>query len=211
MKQLAEKIAPKKTEKKTEPENLAIDKTRTYLYETNTRQLAKDILADGYVSPDEEIKLELNHEEIIRDFLVSVDLLEKMEKNPTAYTSEALNAARFVVGRLHRAREVSLAKIQQISYANFIPPQEKQVRKMRREHKEYLDINFNLYQIFSLEGNAHEVIRYARQQEKNRQMTPEQAKQTEKRIMELVNLVIEKGHKDRYVQQFLEEKNVQKS
>jgi len=58
-----------------------------------------------------------------------------------------------------------------------------------------------------LEGNAHEVIRYARKQEKNRQMTPEQARQTEKRIMELVNLIIEKGHKERYIQQFLEQNN----
>ena len=92
---------------------------------------------------------EENHDEIIRDFLVSMDLLEKMEKNPSAYSQEAIDANRFVVNRLRRAREVSLAKMQQIKYANFIPPQEKQVRKMRREHKEYLDINFNLYQIFS--------------------------------------------------------------
>ena len=211
MKKMAETLLQSKTEKKVEPVNLSVDKTRTYLYEKNTRQLAEDILADGYVSPDEEVKIEANHEEIIRDFLVSVDLLEKMEKNPNAYSSEALQSIRFVVNRLHRAREVSLAKIQQISYSNFIPPHEKQIRQERRKNKEYLDINFNLYQIFSLEGNAHEVIRYARKQEKDRQMTPEQARQTEKRIMELVNLIIEKGHKERYIQQFLEQNNTRMS
>ena len=129
MKKMAETLLQSKTEKKVEPVNLSVDKTRTYLYEKNTRQLAEDILADGYVSPDEEVKIEANHEEIIRDFLVSVDLLEKMEKNPNAYSSEALQSIRFVVNRLHRAREVSLAKIQQISYSNFIPPHEKQIRQ----------------------------------------------------------------------------------
>ena len=187
------------------PQDLSVDKTRTYLYETNTRRLAKDVLADNYVSAKEKIQMQANHDEIIRDFLVSVDLLNKMEKNPSAYSVEALEAARFVVNRLMRAREISLAKMQQIQYANFVPPQEKALRMERRKRKEHLDINFNLYQIFALNGNAQEVIRYAREQEKNRYMTPQEASRTEKRIMELVNQVIEKGQDERYIRQFLEQ------
>lgn len=185
--------------------NVSVDKTRTYLYETNTRELSKAILADNYVSPKEKLQMEANHDEIIRDFLVSLDLLEKMEKNPSAYSAEALEAARFVVNRLHRARELSLAKMQQVQYANFIPPQEKALRMERRKRKEHLDINFNLYQIFSLNGNANEVIRYAKEQEKQRQMTPEEIQKTEKRIMALVNQVIEKGQDERYIRQLLEQ------
>lgn len=185
--------------------DLSVDKTRTYLYETNTRKLAKDILADNYVSMKEKIQMQDNHDEIIRDFLVSVDLLEKMEKNPTAYSKEALDAARFVVNRLMRAREISLAKMQQIQYANFVPPQEKALRMERRKRKEHLDINFNLYQIFALNGNAQEIIRYAREQEKNRQMTPQEMEKTEKRIMDLVNQIIEKGQDERHIRQFLEQ------
>jgi len=104
-----------------------------------------------------------------------------------------------------RAREISLAKMQQIQYANFVPPQEKALRMERRKRKEHLDINFNLYQIFALNGNAQEVIRYAREQEKNRYMTPQEASRTEKRIMELVNQVIEKGQDERCIRQFLEQ------
>ena len=144
-------------------------------------------------------------EEIIRDFLVSVDLLEKMEKNPNAYSKEALDAARFVVNRLMRAREISLAKMQQIQYANFVPPQEKALRMERRKRKEHLDINFNLYQIFALNGNAQEIVHYAREQEKNRQMTPQEMEKTEKRIMDLVNQIIEKGQDERHIRQFLEQ------
>lgn len=186
-------------------QDLSVDKTRTYLYETNTRKLVKDILADNYVSMKEKLQMQDNHDEIIRDFLVSVDLLEKMEKNPTAYSKEALDAARFVVNRLMRAREISLAKMQQIQYANFVPPQEKALRMERRKRKEHLDINFNLYQIFALNGNAQEVIRYAREQEKNRQMTPQEMEKTEKRIMDLVNQIIEKGQDERHIRQFLEQ------
>ena len=185
--------------------DLSVDKTRTYLYETKTRELAKDVLADNFVSSEEKIKMQDNHDEIIRDFLVSVDLLEKMEKNPQSYSKEALEAARFVVNRLMRAREVSLAKMQQIQFANFVPPQEKALRMERRKRKEFLDINFNLYQIFGLNGNANEVIRFARAQEKNRQMTPQEASRIEKRIMDLVNQVIEKGQDERYIRQFLEQ------
>ena len=185
--------------------DLSVDKTRTYLYETNTRKLVKDILADNYVSMKEKLQMQDNHDEIIRDFLVSVDLLEKMEKNPTAYSKEAMDAARFVVNRLMRAREISLAKMQQIQYANFVPPQEKALRMERRKRKEHLDINFNLYQIFALNGNAQEVIRYAREQEKNRQMTPQEMEKTEKRIMDLVNQIIEKGQDERHIRQFLEQ------
>jgi hypothetical protein len=164
-------------------QDLSVDKTRTYLYETNTRKMAKDILADNYVSTKEKLQMQDNHDEIIRDFLVSVDLLEEMEKNPNAYSKEALDAARFVVNRLMRAREISLAKMQQIQYANFVPPQEKALRMERRKRKEHLDINFNLYQIFALNGNAQEIVRYAREQEKNRQMTPQEMEKTEKRII----------------------------
>ena len=201
---MSEKIA-KKELVVVKPQDLTVDKTRTYLYETNTRELAKNILADHYVSTQEKIQMKENHDEIIRDFLVSVDLLHKMEKNPQAYSAEALDAARFVVNRLMRAREVSLAKMQQIQYANFVPPQEKALRMERRKRKEHLDINFNLYQIFALNGNAQEIVRYAREQEKNRQMTPKEMEQTERRIMELVNQVIEKGQDERYIRQFLEQ------
>ena len=186
-------------------QDLSVDKTRTYLYETNTRKMAKDILADNYVSTKEKLQMQDNHDEIIRDFLVSVDLLEKMEKNPNAYSKEALDAARFVVNRLMRAREISLAKMQQIQYANFVPPQEKALRMERRKRKEHLDINFNLYQIFALNGNAQEIVRYAREQEKNRQMTPQEMEKTEKRIMDLVNQIIEKGQDERHIRQFLEQ------
>ena len=185
-------------------ESISIDKTRTYLYETDTRKLAKDILADGYVSHDELLKMEANHEEIIRDFLVSTEKLEKMKKNPSAYSPAELDAIRYIVTHLMRAREISLAKMQQLKYANFIPPVEKELREERRRRKEHLDINFNLYQIFALNGSAHEVVEYARNQEKNRIMTPQEAKKTEKRIMRLINLVIEKGKDERYIRQFLE-------
>ena len=188
----------------TKVEDISVDKTRTYLYETGTRELAKDILADGYVSPDELLKMEENHNEIIRDFLVAADLLEKMEKNPSAYSTRELEAARFVMNRLMRAREVSMAKMQQIKYANFVPPQEKKIREERRENKEHLNINFNLYQIFALNGNAHKVIEYARNEEKKRILTPQEAQKTEKRIMRLINQVIEKGQDERYIRQFLE-------
>lgn len=181
-----------------------VDKTRTYLYETNTRNLAKDILSDGYVSDQEKIEMQANHDEIIRDFLIATELLEKMEKNPQNYSAKMMESARFVVNRLMRARELSLAKMQEIKYANYVPPAEKALRAERKKRKEHLDINFNLYQIFALNGNAHEVIAYARKQEKNRVMTPQEAEKTEKRIMDLVNQVIEKGQDERCIRQFLE-------
>ena len=181
-----------------------VDKTRTYLYETNTRNLAKEILSDGYVSDQEKIEMQANHDEIIRDFLIATELLEKMEKNPQNYSAKMIESARFVVNRLMRARELSLAKMQEIKYANYVPPAEKALRAERKERKEHLDINFNLYQIFALNGNAHEVIAYARKQEKNRVMTPQEAEKTEKRIMDLVNKVIEKGQDERCIRQFLE-------
>lgn len=194
----------KKEEPKAKMVDMSVDKTRTYLYETKTRELANDILADGYVSPSERLAMEANHDEIIRDFLVSTDLLAEMEKNPARYAPAELEAARFVVNRLLRAREVSLAKLQEIKFANFVPPVERKMRLQRRKNKEYLDINFNLYQIFALNGSAHEVVEFARKQEKKRVMTPQQAKITEKKIMDLINLIIEKGEDTRYIKQFLE-------
>ncbi len=198
------KVEPVKVTTPTPVQDLAVDKTRTYLYETGTRKLVKDILADGYVSVEEKNKMLFNHNEIIRDFLVAVDFLDKIEKNPAGYSRETLDAARFVVNRLMRARELSLAKMQQIQYANFVPPQEKALRAERAKRKEHLDINFNLYQIFALNGNAHEVISYARNKEKERIMTPQEVEKTQKRIMDLVNQVIEKGQDERYIRQFLE-------
>ena len=182
----------------------SIDETRSYLYETKTRQLAKDVLADGYVTPKERLDMENNHNEIIRDFLVATDLLAEMEQNPEQYSAGELDAARFVVARLMRAREISWAKIQEIKYANFILPNEKKQREERRRHKEHMDVNFNLYQIFALDGSAHEVIEYARQEEKKRVMTPKEVKKTKERIMELIDLIIEKGKEVRYIKQFLE-------
>ena len=206
--QKTEPVKAKEVKKKEEPKakiiDMSVDKTRTYLYETNTRKLASDILADGYVSPSERLAIEANHDEIIRDFLVSTDLLNEMEKNPARYAPAELDAARFVVNRLMRAREVSLAKLQEIKFANFVPPAEKKMRMQRRKNKEHLDINFNLYQIFALNGTAHEVVDFARKQEKKRVMTPQQAKKTEERIMNLINLIIEKGKDTRYIRQFLE-------
>lgn len=199
----------KKEEPKAKIIDTSVDKSRTYLYETRTRELASDILADGYVSPSERLAMEANHDEIIRDFLVSTDLLEEMEKNPKRYAPAELDAARFVVNRLTRAREVSLAKLQEIKFANFVPPAEKKLRMQRRKNKEYLDINFNLYQIFALNGSAHQVAEFARRQEKKRIMTPQQAKITEKRIMDLINLIIEKGKDTRYISQFLEDNQQQ--
>ncbi|MBP5534507.1 MAG: hypothetical protein J6Y03_03270 [Alphaproteobacteria bacterium] len=203
------KAEPKKKaelQKKESPlKSSSIDETRSYLYETKTRQLARDILADGYVTPREKLAMESNHNEIIRDFLVATDLLSEMENNPGQYLPAELEAARFVVARLIRAREISWAKIQQIKFANFVLPNEKAVREERRRRKEYLDINFNLYQIFGLDGSAHEVVEYAREQEKNRVMTSKEVKQTKEKIMDLVDRIVEKGKSVQCVRQFLED------
>ena len=193
----SQKVAP-------QMESSKIDGTRTYMYETMTRQLASDILADGYVSPSERLQMRANHEEIIRDFLVATDLLVDMEKHPERYSASELEAARYVVIHLMRAREISLAKMQEINYANFVPPPEKRVRQERKHRKEHLDIDFNLYQIFALDGNAHEVVEYARKEEEKRMMTPKDIKKTKKRIMSLVNQIIEKGKNARYIREFLE-------
>ena len=196
----AKEVAPVKVDaKKKAPQmqSSGIDESRTYLYETKTRELATRVLEDGYVSPSEKLEMEDNHGEIIRDFLVATDILEKMEKNPNVYSPAEFDAVRFVVARLKRARELSMAKLQEIKYANRISPEEKAKRKQRRQH-------FNLYQIFALDGGAHEVVDYARKEETKGIMTPEERQKTEKRIMKLVNLIIEKGKDARYIQQFLE-------
>lgn len=197
-------FAPVNAKTSAQKEASKIDGTRTYMYETATRQLAKDILADGYVSPSEKLQMKANHDEIIRDFLVATDLLAEMEKHPERYSSSELEAARYVVTHLMRAREISLAKMQEINYANFASPAEKEMRQERRRRKEHLDINFNLYQIFSLDGNAHEVVEFARKQEEERVMTPKEIKETKERIMALVNHIIEKGKDVRYIKEFLE-------
>ncbi len=186
-------------------QSVGVDKTRTYLYEKQTEQLANNIFADGIVTKQESVELRANHDEIIRDFLCACDVLDKMEQNPSAYSPESIDAARFVVNRLMRAREKSYAAMDKAAFYNHIPPAEKALREERRQKKEHLDINFNLYQIFALNGNAHEVVNYARKNEKTRVMTPEQALKTEKRIMDLVNQVIEKGQDERQIQQFLKD------
>ena len=76
---------------------------------------------------------------------------------------------------------------------------------MRRKNKEYLDINFSLYEIFALEGNAYDVIQYARRQEKARVMTPNEVQKTEKRIKDLVNQLVMNGSKGRSVMRFIKE------
>ncbi len=53
--------------------NQNVDKTRTYLYDTNTQKLVKSVFADGVVSEKEAQVLKENHDEIIRDFLVACE------------------------------------------------------------------------------------------------------------------------------------------
>ncbi|GEM_PF-3906194 len=183
--------------------NQNVDKTRTYLYDTNTQKLVKSVFADGVVSEKEAQVLKENHDEIIRDFLVACELLDKMEKEPQNYSKESVDAAKFVVNRLMRAREKSYAALDKATFYNALPPAEKQRRIERQQKKEHLDINFNLFQIFALNGAAHEVIKYARAQEMSRLMTPLDVKKAEKRIMEIVNEVIEKGQDERLMLQLL--------
>lgn len=183
--------------------NQNVDKTRTYLYDTNTQKLVKSVFADGVVSEKEAQVLKENHDEIIRDFLVACELLDKMEKEPQNYSKESVDAAKFVVNRLMRAREKSYAALDKATFYNALPPAEKQRRIERQQKKEHLDINFNLFQIFALNGAAHEVIKYARAQEMSRLMTPLDIKKAEKRIMEIVNEVIEKGQDERLMLQLL--------
>ena len=186
-------------------ESLHIDRGRTFSYEKRTRNMVNDVLADGYVSIAEKGIMKENHDFIIRDFLVATDLMEKMKRNPTAYSAAEMDAMHLIVTHLMRARELSLAKMHQVEYANFIPPQEKKLRMERRKRKEHLDINFNLYQIFALNGNANEVIRYAREQEKTRRLTPAEIERTEKRIMDVVNQIVENGQDERHVRRLLEQ------
>lgn len=183
--------------------NQNVDKTRTYLYDTNTQKLVKSVFADGVVTEKEAQVLKENHDEIIRDFLVACELLDKMEKEPQNYSKESVDAAKFVVNRLMRAREKSYAALDKATFYNALPPAEKQRRIERQQKKEHLDINFNLFQIFALNGAAHEVIKYARAQEMSRLMTPLDIKKAEKRIMEIVNEVIEKGQDERLMLQLL--------
>ncbi len=183
--------------------NQNVDKTRTYLYDTNTQKLVKSVFADGVVTEKEAQVLKENHDEIIRDFLVACELLDKMEKEPQNYSKESVDAAKFVVNRLMRAREKSYAALDKATFYNALPPAEKQRRIERQQKKEHLDINFNLFQIFALNGAAHEVIKYARAQEMSRLMTPLDVKKAEKRIMEIVNEVIEKGQDERLMLQLL--------
>lgn len=183
--------------------NQKVDKTRTYLYDTNTQKLVKSVFADGVVTEKEAQVLKENHDEIIRDFLVACELLDKMEKEPQNYSKESVDAAKFVVNRLMRAREKSYAALDKATFYNALPPAEKQRRIERQQKKEHLDINFNLFQIFALNGAAHEVIKYARAQEMSRLMTPLDVKKAEKRIMEIVNEVIEKGQDERLMLQLL--------
>ena len=183
--------------------NQNVDKTRTYLYDTNTQKLVKSVFADGVVTEKEAQVLKENHDEIIRDFLVACELLDKMEKEPQNYSKESIDAAKFVVNRLMRAREKSYAALDKATFYNALPPAEKQRRIERQQKKEHLDINFNLFQIFALNGAAHEVIKYARAQEMSRLMTPLDVKKAEKRIMEIVNEVIEKGQDERLMLQLL--------
>lgn len=183
--------------------NQNVDKTRTYLYDTNTQKLVKSVFADGVVTEKEAQVLKENHDEIIRDFLVACELLDKMEKEPQNYSKESVDAAKFVVNRLMRAREKSYAALDKATFYNALPPAEKKRRIERQQKKEHLDINFNLFQIFALNGAAHEVIKYARAQEMSRLMTPLDIKKAEKRIMEIVNEVIEKGQDERLMLQLL--------
>ncbi len=126
-----------------------------------------------------------------------------MEKEPQNYSKESVDAAKFVVNRLMRAREKSYAALDKATFYNALSPAEKQRRIERQQKKEHLDINFNLFQIFALNGAAHEVIKYARAQEMSRLMTPLDVKKAEKRIMEIVNEVIEKGQDERLMLQHL--------
>lgn len=183
--------------------NQNVDKTRTYLYDTNTQKLVKSVFADGVVTEKEAQVLKENHDEIIRDFLVACELLDKMEKEPQNYSKESVDAAKFVVNRLMRAREKSYAALDKATFYNALPPVEKQRRIERQQKKEHLDINFNLYQIFALNGAAHEVIKHARTQEMSRLMTPLDLKKAQKRIMDIVNEVIEKGQDERLMLQLL--------
>lgn len=183
----------------------SVDETRTYLYETRTQNLSNQVFADDVVTSQEMLYIKLNHEEIIRDFLCACDLKEKMEKNPTQYSKSEMNAINYIVDHLMRAREKSYAMMNRASYNYGIPEDEKRRRQERRKHKEHMDINFNLLEIFTLNGNASEVIQYARKQEKERRMTPKEAQKTEERIKGLVNQLSKKGVNDRAIMQFIRE------
>ena len=183
----------------------SVDDTRTYLYETKTQNLSNQVFADDVVSGQEMVDIQLNHTEIIRDFLCACDLLDKMEKSPKQHTKEEMEAMRFIVEHLMRAREKSYAMMNKASFYRGIPKEEKLRRQMRRKNKEYLDINFSLYEIFALEGSAYDVIQYARRQEKARVMTPNEVQKTEKRIKDLVNQLVMNGSKGRSVMRFIKE------
>ncbi len=154
-------VLPKKVTSVANKHSMTTNGTRTYLYENKTQNLSNQVFADDVVSSNEMIDIMSNHEEIIRDFLCACDLMEKMEKAPKQYTKEEMEAMRFVVEHLMRAREKSYAMINKASFYRGIPKEEKLRRQQRHKYKEHLDINFNLYEIFALEGNASDVIQYA--------------------------------------------------
>ena len=185
--------------------NNLVDRTRTYSYERRTHELSNRVFADDVVTSQEMLYIKLNHEEIIRDFLCACDLKKKMEKNPMQYSKSEMNAINYVVDHLMRAREQSYAMMNRASYNAGIPEDEKRRRQERRKHKEHMDINFNLAEIFTLNGNASEVIWYARKQEKERRMTAKEAQKTEERIKGLVNQLAKNGVKDRAIMQFIRE------
>ena len=185
------------------PQNYVADKSRTYLYATRTEELTNEVLADGVVTADEELLMQENHNEIVYDFLAAANLLEKMEKNPENYSKGSLDAMRFVYDRLHRAREKSYASMGRVSHYNQVPPQESKKRAERRKNPEKIRLNASSALIFGVAGGMLAVREYALKKERETRMTPEQAKNAEKNVMDMVNQVVENGKDERIITRML--------
>ena len=190
---------------KFQSKDFVTDVNRSFNYNQRTTDLVDSAMQDGVITNAEFLAIQSDNQEIVRDFLVAYDILRRAEKNPDNYTKQYLDSMRFIVNHLMIARDKSYAALYRTAYYNSIPEAEQKKRKMRRNRKEYIKVKITPYLLMALNGNAHKLVDFAREEEKKRVMTPQEAERIEKRIEDLANELIENGRNPDRIQEFLKE------
>ncbi len=154
---------------------------------SSVNSLVNSIFADGVVTNREMNTLIENHEDVVYDFIVAVDVYRNMKKSGE-YSQSILDNAYYVMSQLKIARDISHRAIHQATYSPEKHPDEVEKRK---EKKEAIHLVLQPAEIALVSGVVEDmfILAYQEDKEKMPTLTEKQRHEREKRIYSMIRKV----------------------